>query len=149
MGLLLAIPLAALTADADLGRGLRRLGLLLVPEERRPPSILVRANELASIMERAIPDIDAISRLSTDTDLVTAHGAMIEALIRRRGDIDTDLVVGLSKLDDAETPDDVRLMLTDRELGAVLADRRGFERLLSVLRYSCGKQVNADEVRFE
>jgi membrane glycosyltransferase len=132
IGLLLAIPLAALTADAALGRGLRRLGLLLVPEERRPPSILARANELAPIMERAVPDSDAISRLAGDEELAAAHRAMIERRPRQRGKIDTDLVVGLAKLDDAETPQEARLMLTDRELSAVLSDPGGFERLVSI-----------------
>ncbi|MFP5404772.1 MAG: glucans biosynthesis glucosyltransferase MdoH [Gammaproteobacteria bacterium] len=133
IGLLLAIPLAALTADAGLGRRLRRLGLLLVPEERRPPAILARANELVPVMEQALPDSDAISRLSSDEKLTAAHAAMIEQRPRRRGDIDTDLVVGLAKRDDAETAQEARLMLTDRELRALLSDRRGCERLMSML----------------
>ncbi len=132
IGLLLAIPLAALTADAALGRGLRRLGLLRVPEEGRPPAILTRANELAPIMERALPDSDAISRLLSDEVLASAHAAMIERRPRRRGEIDTDLVVGLARLDDAETPAEARLMLTDQELRALLSDPIGFERLLSM-----------------
>ena len=47
-GLTLAIPLATALASARLGRAARRLGLLLVPEERRPPRILVRANALSA-----------------------------------------------------------------------------------------------------
>jgi membrane glycosyltransferase len=131
MGLLLAIPLAALTADAGVGRGLRRLGLLLVPEERHPPAILARANELIPIMEKALPHIDAVARLATDQALAEAHAAMIERRSRKRGEIDTNLVVGLAKLDDAETTAEIRLMLSDRELSAVLADPGGFERLMS------------------
>jgi membrane glycosyltransferase len=47
-GLTLAIPLAMMLASARLGRAARRLGLLLVPEERHPPRILVRANALSA-----------------------------------------------------------------------------------------------------
>ena len=39
-GLMLAIPIAALTARASVGRALRAAGLLLTPEEREPPAIL-------------------------------------------------------------------------------------------------------------
>lgn len=132
-GLLLAIPLAAFTANARLGRGLRRLGLLLVPEERHPPAILLRANELAVAIGASLPEMDAIARLRTDETLLAAHRAMIEAPPRRRGEVDVHLVVGMARLDDARAPEDVRELLSDRELGAVLADPRGFERLASIV----------------
>jgi membrane glycosyltransferase len=131
LGLLLAIPLAALTADAGLGRGLQRLGLLVVPEEGRPPAILARANALAPIVAQALPEGDAIERLASDEALAAAHAAMIEPQPRRRGEVDADLVVGMAKLEEAETPQEARRMLTDRELVAVLSDRRAFGRLMS------------------
>jgi membrane glycosyltransferase len=134
LGLLLAIPLAASTASAGAGRGLQRLGLLMVPEERQPPPILERANALAHVMEKALPAQDAVSRLLQDEELAAAHRAMIEPTPRRRGEVDTHLVVGLAKLQDAESPEDARQMLTDRELAAVLADAEGFERLIKGFR---------------
>ncbi|MGA8294076.1 MAG: glucans biosynthesis glucosyltransferase MdoH, partial [Rhodoplanes sp.] len=51
VGLVLAIPLAAVTADAAFGRRLQRLGLLTTPEERNPPEVLRRANALARAAE--------------------------------------------------------------------------------------------------
>ena len=45
-GLLLAIPLAQWSASPEAGRWLRRMKLLLVPEESRAPDILIRANAL-------------------------------------------------------------------------------------------------------
>jgi membrane glycosyltransferase len=45
-GLVLAIPLATATSSNKLGRAARRVGLLLVPEERQPPRVLARANFL-------------------------------------------------------------------------------------------------------
>ncbi|HRO58763.1 MAG TPA: glucans biosynthesis glucosyltransferase MdoH [Burkholderiaceae bacterium] len=144
LGLLLAIPLAALTADARLGRGLRRLGLLLVPEESAPPPILVRANALAAELESALPAGDAIALLATCPELVAAHAEMIEARPRRRGEIDTELVIGLARLDEIETPQELREMLSVRELSALLADRRGFERLVSVVRQADAGPNEAD-----
>jgi membrane glycosyltransferase len=47
-GLALAIPLASAGASGQLGRTARRAGLLLVPEEQRPPQILARANAIAA-----------------------------------------------------------------------------------------------------
>jgi membrane glycosyltransferase len=131
-GLLLAIPLAGLTADPALGRGLRRLGLLLVPEEHSAPPILRRANELAEALEREAPAGDALTRLSTDDGLAAAHRGTMAAPARRRGQIDTDLVVGLAKLEDAGSIEEARGMLTRAELTALLADPRGFERLLAI-----------------
>ena len=138
-GLLLAIPLAALTANARLGRRLQRLGLLLVPEERHPPAILRRAAAIASVNEDALPTMDAVSRLCTDEKLLAAHRSMIEPRPRRRGEIDVDLVVGMARLEDARAPQEVRELLSDRELSAALADPRGFERLASIIARARGK----------
>ncbi|HEX4197096.1 MAG TPA: glucans biosynthesis glucosyltransferase MdoH [Caulobacteraceae bacterium] len=48
VGLALAIPLAGAGASAPLGRTARRAGVLLVPEEQRPPQILARANAISA-----------------------------------------------------------------------------------------------------
>ncbi len=46
VGMVLAIPVVALTSDRRAGTFLRRLGLMDIPEEVNPPTILVRAAEL-------------------------------------------------------------------------------------------------------
>ena len=46
VGLLLAIPLSWLSGQLGVGLALKRLGLLMTPEEHRPPPIALRANEL-------------------------------------------------------------------------------------------------------
>ena len=46
VGMVLAIPVVALTSDRRAGTFLRRLGLMDIPEEINPPKILVRAAEL-------------------------------------------------------------------------------------------------------
>ena len=46
VGLLLAIPLAVMFANGQVGHAVRRAGVLLTPEETSPPQILARANAL-------------------------------------------------------------------------------------------------------
>src|SRR5215813_6137277 len=48
LGLVLAIPVSAITGWPALGQAVRRLGLLRTPEEIALPAVLQRANELAS-----------------------------------------------------------------------------------------------------
>jgi membrane glycosyltransferase len=129
LGLLLAVPLASVTASTVAGRGLRRLGLLLVPEEAVTPAILKRANDLAPVIGTALQDLDAVSRLVRDEQLASAHAAMIESRPRRRGHIDVELVVGMAKLDDADSLQEARL--DKKELRALLADAVGFRRLMA------------------
>ncbi len=128
LGLLLAVPLAGLTATDGLGQAFRRAGLLVVPEERAEPAVLTRANALAEELERELPEAGALARLMSDARLAQAHRQMLSERPRRRGEVDAELVVGLAKLEEAEGAEDISL-LSERELGAVLADRRGFDRL--------------------
>ena len=131
IGLVLAIPLAAMTANAAFGRRLQRLGLLATPEERNPPEVLLRANALARAAES--DDLTApISRLLRDQELLTAHRAMLQPRARRRGEVDVALVVGLAKLDDIDSLDEALHSLTQRELAAVLGDRCGLDRLVEI-----------------
>ncbi|MPZ59629.1 MAG: glucans biosynthesis glucosyltransferase MdoH [Rhizobiales bacterium] len=129
VGLLLAIPLAAGTAGPHLGQALRRLGLLLIPEERDPPPIIRRAHQLEAEAASASAECDGLSCLLADPALRAAHSRMIAKPVRRPGDVDVDLVLGLAKLDDAETIEDVRRFLTRAELLAVLSDPRGIARI--------------------
>ncbi|MEZ5785714.1 MAG: hypothetical protein R3D62_04355 [Xanthobacteraceae bacterium] len=132
VGLVLAIPLAAVTASAAFGRGLQRLGLLATPEERDPPEVLQRANALARMVE-CDDDVTApILRLLRNPDMVAAHRAMLRPRARQRGEVDVALVVGLAKLDDIDSLDDALQILTRRELAAVLGDGRGLDRLIEV-----------------
>ncbi len=131
VGLVLAIPLAAVSANAAFGRLLQRLGLLTTPEERDPPEVLRRANALARAAEN--DDVTApISRLLRDQELLVAHRAMLRPRARRRGEVDVALVVGLAKLDDIDSLDDALHSLTQRELVAVLGNGRSLDRLVAL-----------------
>jgi membrane glycosyltransferase len=131
VGLVLAIPLAAVTADAAFGRFLQRLGLLATPEEHDPPAVLRRGNALAGAAERD-DTVAPIARLLRDPQLLTAHRAMLPARARRRGEVDVALVVGLAKLDDIDTLADALQSLARGELAAVMGDPRGLDRLVAL-----------------
>jgi membrane glycosyltransferase len=134
LGLVLAIPLAAMTSSRGLGLGLRRLGLLRIPEEYDTPAELKRANELYRELAAAPSGPhEALQRLAGDQALFDAHVDMLPPP-RRAGErpIDADLLVGLAKLEEARTIQDAVADLTGREKAAVLADRRGLERVAAL-----------------
>jgi membrane glycosyltransferase len=129
VGLMLAIPIAAVTARASVGRALRAAGLLLTPEEREPPAVLTRANELASARP---PDrIERpLARLLGDRALRAAHERMLKDVQpRAKGEVDVHLAVALMRIDDAADRNQAVAMLSPREAFAVMADRDALRRL--------------------
>jgi membrane glycosyltransferase len=131
LGLSLAVPLAVLTAEPELGRALQRAGLLQTPEERHPPEVLSRARALyrelaAAESAAAVP----IPRLLQDPVLLDAHRRMLPAPRRPgRDPIDATLLVGRAKLDEAAELHGALAALSTAEKAAVLADPYGLERL--------------------
>ncbi|MDX6805721.1 glucans biosynthesis glucosyltransferase MdoH [Terrihabitans rhizophilus] len=137
LGMVLAIPLAALTAWRSIGIGARRIGLFLIPEETSPPPVVARARAITKDLQVDETDTGAVQRLLADPELLGAHRSMLPARPRRRsGGVDAHLVVGLAKLEDvADEPMEVVLGdLEPRELGALLGDPRGLDQLLAIAR---------------
>ncbi len=130
LGLLLAVPLAALTASRGLGQALRRLGLLRIVEEHAPPPIVLRAQAMARELDT--PPEDAITRLRADPMLRDRHFVMLPPP-RRPGDpIDVPLLVARVKLDEAGSVGALRAVLTPAEKAALLGDRAAVERLIAL-----------------
>ena len=145
LGLVLAIPLSALTGQPAVGRALRRLGLLVTPEETEPPAVLQRASELTQGLTAHSPQVtDALTQLASDPDLRRLHVAMLSPEpARRKGDYDVDLLVGLAKLRDAETLQEAAALLSTREKLAVLGTQSGVERLCQLW----GEGVSPEKAR--
>jgi len=130
LGLLLAIPLAAATARTDLGLALRRCRLLMIPEEREPPKILSRANELAILLQDN--DAPLSELLRRNRSLRQAHLAMLApAQARRRGDVDANLAIAKAKMGELDTPEEILQALTPGETRALLSDPQGFTQLVA------------------
>lgn len=133
VGLVLAIPTVAFTASERIGAALRRMGLLLIPEESTPPPILSRVHEIEAAAYGPPAGGDGLLMLRGDADLLDAHCAMLPAKKpRRRGEVDLPLVVGLAKIDDAESVADASGLLSSSEKLAVLRDRRAVARLMAL-----------------
>ncbi|WP_414470878.1 glucans biosynthesis glucosyltransferase MdoH [Microvirga sp. M2] len=132
IGLLLAIPLSWLSGQLGAGLALKRLGLLLTPEEHRPPSIAVRANEL-QVRNAALgfDDEDSLRAIYADAALRERHIEMLPpAAARKRGIIETERALAEAKLADAETIEDAVKWLHPKERMVVLHDRGLLNRLV-------------------
>jgi membrane glycosyltransferase len=127
-GLVLAVPLVVLTGSPGVGTGLRRLGLLRITEEHLTAAVIVRAAEWQDAF--AAESVGAVAHLLRDPVLLRAHEAMLPPPRRPgRDPIDVPLLVGLTKLAEAETLQGAIAALTKQETAAVLGSAEGLSRL--------------------
>jgi membrane glycosyltransferase len=130
IGVLLTMPLAAVTSRSDLGIALRNLGLLVIPEERDPPRILVRTNELAATLQDDGAPLWELLR--QNRRLRDAHGhTLVPPQPRARGNVDADLVIAKAKIEEADTIEQGIGFLTTAETRSLLADPEGFQLLIA------------------
>ena len=133
LGLALAVPLAAWTGQRGAGLALRRLGLLRIPEELAPPPVLVRAGALQR--ELAGTPAAGLARLLNDPALLAAHRAMLPPPRRPRIDPpDVPLLVGRTKLAEADCLDEGWAVLTPAERAACLSDADALGQLETLAR---------------
>ena len=124
------MPLAAITSRSDLGIALRNLRILVIPEERDPPRILVRANELAATLQEDGASIGELLR--QNRRLRDAHGhTLVPQQPRARGDVDADLIIAKAKIEEADTIEQGVGFLTTAETRSLLSDPQGFQLLIA------------------
>jgi membrane glycosyltransferase len=125
VGLVLAIPLSAASSLKRLGLALKKMGLLLTPEERSPPSIVARANALTrDLSALRIDETDGLRVVHEDPAMRQRHIQLLpEAPRRTRGHVDPHRAVAEAKLIDAETFEEAASWLEGRERNIVLGDR--------------------------
>jgi membrane glycosyltransferase len=129
LGLALAVPLASLTARRSLGLGLRRIGLLRIPEEMRPPEVLQRATALSRELS-AVPEVPVVRALLDDPVLLAEHVEMLPPARRPGVDpLNVALLTGGAKLQEATELDAVWPTLSAAEKSAVLSDGPALERM--------------------
>ncbi|HET8995230.1 MAG TPA: glucan biosynthesis glucosyltransferase H, partial [Acetobacteraceae bacterium] len=127
LGLALAIPLAVASGQRRLGLALRRMGLLLIPEETQPPAVLARAEALAREPSEAPR---SVLGLFDDPALLASHRDMLPPPRRKRLDpIDPTVLVARVKLAEAESLPEALEVMTRPELLAALGDRECLDRL--------------------
>lgn len=125
VGLWLAVPSSWASASASIGWGLRRLGLLVIPEETSPPPVAERAYKLGKEFEAmGLEDACALDLVHSDEAFRDSHQGIIQTPPARvRGKIDVDRAVAEAKLTDARSLADARAWLGPRETIIVLHDR--------------------------
>jgi membrane glycosyltransferase len=125
VGLMLAIPLSWLSGHLGAGLALKRLGLLLTPDERRPPEVAQRANALqAENAKMGFDDEDSFAALFRDPALREHHESMLPHLPHRgRGEFAAERVLAEAKIIDADTIDEAIRWLAPNERMVVLHDR--------------------------
>ncbi|MDQ0468738.1 membrane glycosyltransferase [Labrys wisconsinensis] len=125
VGLLLSIPLSWASGQLWLGLGLKRLGLLMTPEETLPPPIASRANALSQELAAAGEDDEnALQVLHADGDFRDLHEAMLPPGARsERGRFEQDRVMAFAKITEARTLEEACKWLTPKERFLALHDR--------------------------
>jgi membrane glycosyltransferase len=143
LGLLLAIPLSWLSGQLGAGLALKRLGLLMTPEEHQPPTIASRANELqARNTTFGFDDEDGLRAIYSDKSLRERHLEMLPpASPRKRGVIETERALAEAKLVDAETIEDAMNWLHPKERMVVLHDRALLNILVNLKAKSADAQA--------
>jgi membrane glycosyltransferase len=124
-GLILAIFLSWASGQKSIGLALRRVGLLVTPEEKNPPPIASRANALSEALAADGHDhADGLRALHEDPQFCALHQSFLPpAPHRARGDITPERAMAVAKLGDARTIDDAVTWLQRKERMALIQDR--------------------------
>ena len=115
VGLLFAVPIGALTAAPASGK------LFATPEDREPPPVLRRANELSASAAGGITP--ALKELREDVALLAFHVAQLPPpRVARPDTIDPNLAVGRAKIDASDAFEQAAAHLSTREILSILND---------------------------
>jgi membrane glycosyltransferase len=116
-GLILAVPISAMSGQLGLGLRLKGAGLLVTPE------VIARANSLTEQLGPLSGD-DCLRVLHADAELRRRHDAFIPpASPRPKGQIDPARAVAEAKLNEADSIEDAVRWLAPKERMVVLHDR--------------------------
>jgi membrane glycosyltransferase len=124
-GLILAIFISWVSGQKSIGLALRKLGLLVTPEEHDPPPIAARANELSrTLAAEGFDHADGLRAIFEDEAFRSAHEAFLPPAPHRvRGEINPDRAMAEAKLNDALTIDDAVKWMQRKERMVLLHDR--------------------------
>jgi membrane glycosyltransferase len=130
-GLVLAIPLSKASGSVRAGQLFARLGLLGIPEERQPPAVMQRRDELIRTGEAMHPD--GLRYLAQHRDARRAHSEInMPRPIEARGHPSPHRLTASKKLEEAASLHEVLSWLTAPERIEVAADPALLERLAAL-----------------
>ncbi len=124
-GLILAIFLSWASGQRSIGLALRRIGLLVTPEETAPPPIASRANGLSDALAAEGGDeVDGLKVVHDNPNFRAAHETFLPPAARRRkGEFTPERALAEAKLNDAETIEDAASWMSAKERMVLLHDR--------------------------
>lgn len=129
VGLILAIPLSALSGSKRFGKFLAWMGLLRIPEEAVYPLEMQDRDQYLTVFRSVIAPV-TFESLVADPVLARRHFAMAGLLpAAPRGKPDMDAVGAQLKIADARSLSEARMWMSKREMMAVLTDRAIFDTL--------------------
>ncbi len=146
LGLVLAVPISALTGSAAVGRAVRRAGLLSTPEESEPPAVRLAMEAALPAYREALAKVPDVVAIATDPVLRRQHLALVDRVPPRpRGQVNPTVALVESKIGEAETVEEAVGFLDDRETAALIATPRLIEMLARLPREGSRPAVAAAE----
>ncbi|WP_407153855.1 glucans biosynthesis glucosyltransferase MdoH [Bradyrhizobium sp. STM 3557] len=125
-GLVLAIPLGLATS-----RRSASAGLFATPEDRQPPPVVLRANELAALSR--IEFTGALQQLREDSELLISHLESVPRENRRKFErIDVALATARAKIEQCDSFDEAVKWLDKSEVRAVLSNAAVLQRVVEL-----------------
>ena len=122
VGMVLAAPVSKLTASVEVGRWVKRLGLLATAEERQVPAIARAADDAVPYYREAVERAPSLTDLAADPERLERHLALVDRVpARPAGDVDPVEAVAEKKIRDARSRDEAIASFTPRERARVLA----------------------------
>jgi membrane glycosyltransferase len=133
-GLVLAVPLSALTGSRAVGDFVRRRGLLATPEETVEPEVGRIARAARPEYARSFAGPLGLALLVRDDRLRRTHLALVDRVPERPlGAVDPVEAVASAKIAEGRSLDEAVSFLSKEESAAVLAAPKLFERLVALL----------------
>ncbi|MBV1787705.1 glucans biosynthesis glucosyltransferase MdoH [Marinobacterium sp. D7] len=133
-GLILAVPLSALTGSLGIGSWFKRVGILRTPEETQAPEVVALKEGMLPWYEAQIAATPTVEQLMDSAELVARHLALTPdpALEEDSERFQANAALARVKLLDAGSRQQALAWLNSTELSLVLATPFLFEQLLAL-----------------
>lgn len=132
IGLILAIPLSALSGSQGLAKLLRMLGILNIEEEVAKPNIMKLRDEFEAELLAEIKNC-SLQDLLQKPDLVQSHFSLVDALPKReRGNPEVHRLTLVAKIAEAHTIDELISWCGKDELMVLLSDKKLFDSITAL-----------------
>ena len=124
IGLILAVPISWISGSLAAGLGLKKIRLLLIPEETDPPAIIAAAHAAQKAAEAELPEVeDGLTSVVEDPRARAVHARMhLPVPLRARGKPELDPVMAAAKIHEATNFAEVLAWLGTKERMAVLCE---------------------------